>query len=247
MKPLRILSRRSEDATGFRPRPILTVEEAVEEYLDHLCAPLVGKIAYAERRQMRSRLRSEVEALIDGYEELGSSREEAVVSALQHHLRGLTGSEMHDAAGNTGKAASRRPWPGWTALASFGAASIVAGLTLHGTGSAVNYSTFAWLQSVVWLWLPLSAGALIGLRGAERPVKSTLIALGALAVPTLAFYLWWASLQTFTSPLEAGRGFAHAHLIAWSLFGSAGAALGSRARRLFPQMKSLVGKRMRAR
>ena len=59
------------------------LEADIEDYLDHFSAPLVGKVSYEVRTRMRSELRLQIEQIVVAYQELGSSRAEAVAETLQ--------------------------------------------------------------------------------------------------------------------------------------------------------------------
>jgi hypothetical protein len=55
----------------------------IEDYLDKVYAPLVKVVPYARRQELRKEIRGHLEALMDGYEELGHSPEAAALAALQ--------------------------------------------------------------------------------------------------------------------------------------------------------------------
>jgi hypothetical protein len=54
----------------------------VEDYLDHLCHPLVERISYAEREAIRAEIRAHIAGLVEAHCELGSSAAEATAAAL---------------------------------------------------------------------------------------------------------------------------------------------------------------------
>jgi hypothetical protein len=58
-------------------------EARIEDYLDHVCAPLVGTVPYERRLELRSEVRCHLQTLIEAFEELGSPYNEAVDSALR--------------------------------------------------------------------------------------------------------------------------------------------------------------------
>src|SRR5688572_4418190 len=66
---------RSGEAMAPHPR--------IEDYLDHVCAPLVGVVPYAKRQELRAELRSHLEALIATHQELGRGPEVAALEALR--------------------------------------------------------------------------------------------------------------------------------------------------------------------
>jgi hypothetical protein len=54
----------------------------IEDYLDHVCHPLVKRMSYAEREVIRAEIRSHIAGLVQAHRELGSSTEEAIAAAL---------------------------------------------------------------------------------------------------------------------------------------------------------------------
>src|SRR5258708_13394979 len=52
------------------PRKDEMSEAHIEDYLDHFCVPLVGRVSYEERVRMRDELRSTIESVIPPYVEL---------------------------------------------------------------------------------------------------------------------------------------------------------------------------------
>lgn len=56
---------------------------ALADYLDRICAPLVGKVPYSRRMELRRELAYHVLALAEAQEELGTPPEEALELALQ--------------------------------------------------------------------------------------------------------------------------------------------------------------------
>jgi hypothetical protein len=58
-------------------------DDWVEDYLDHLCAPLVGIVPLAERRGLRDEVRGHLESLAAEYGFEGKPPQEATTAALQ--------------------------------------------------------------------------------------------------------------------------------------------------------------------
>lgn len=56
--------------------------ELLNDYLEHVTAPLVDVASYQEREAVRMELRQHIEALAEAHEELGSDRAEAMRSAI---------------------------------------------------------------------------------------------------------------------------------------------------------------------
>ena len=56
---------------------------AVQEYLDQVCAPLVGKMPYVERIELRMEIEQHFRALIEAHQELGATAERAFSLAVE--------------------------------------------------------------------------------------------------------------------------------------------------------------------
>jgi hypothetical protein len=61
----------------------LSAPERIEDFLDHLCAPLVGVIPYRERALLREEARQHLESLIAEYEEQESTLDGAIEAAFR--------------------------------------------------------------------------------------------------------------------------------------------------------------------
>ncbi len=207
------------------PRGDRMTEADLEDYLDHLCVPLVGTMSYPERQEFREEMRGRLEAVIGAHQELGADREEAISSALRPLLCATVSS-----AATVRKTSSRllgRSRDYLLGLASFSSAAVFSWLLLFYTRTDINYSTHLWLHVAVAMVPPLLAGAVVGKRAAKNPYKSTWLAIAALAGPSALVYQAWANAQGFTYPVEAGLGFAAVHATFWAVFGTAGTAMGS--------------------
>ena len=55
----------------------------IDDYLDHLCAPLVGKMTYDRRVAVREEVRTHLLVLAAAHEELGGSSAEALQAAME--------------------------------------------------------------------------------------------------------------------------------------------------------------------
>src|SRR6266581_7943431 len=111
----------SEEATPPDPR--------IDDYLDHVCAPLVGLVPYARRQELRAELRGHLEALVATHEELGSERTAAVVMALRQFgpPRCLSRQWAREWTHGAAPAGPQPAWPAMlTALGSFGLATLLA-------------------------------------------------------------------------------------------------------------------------
>src|SRR6476646_4572990 len=100
----------------------------VEEYLDHLCAPLIGMMRFTERRELRNEVENHLLALIDEYEEMGLRPDVAAEGALREHGEPWAiGEALLDEwvrRAPTGRLTRRAAAGALRALAWFGLASI---------------------------------------------------------------------------------------------------------------------------
>src|SRR5947208_1776604 len=97
----------------------------IEDYLDHVFAPLLGLVPYARRQELRAELRGHLEALAASYRELGSAPDTASEQALRQFgdprelARGCADEWQRRAPG-------RSPQPVWPAvLVAFGCFSLL--------------------------------------------------------------------------------------------------------------------------
>jgi hypothetical protein len=175
--------------TPAPPANLLRADPRVEDYLDHLCVPLVGRVPYAARATLRSELRAHLEALIDAAEELGRERDGAVWLALaqfgdpdalgREWLRGwLRGEPARPVR-------SARP-AAFVAFGCFGLATSMAIALL--VASATMSSRLSFLNPL-WpglfvLLMPLLAGMATGLLSPGRQALGTFYALALLILVT---------------------------------------------------------------
>lgn len=57
----------------------------IEDYLDYLCAPLLGIVPYAQRRRLRMEAADHLSALVEDFEAEGFAPQEAVAVALREY------------------------------------------------------------------------------------------------------------------------------------------------------------------
>jgi hypothetical protein len=69
-------------AFASNPRASSPVDERMEDYLDHVCGPLIGVLSYAQRAVLREEIRLHLEALIAEFEEQGQAPQEAAELAF---------------------------------------------------------------------------------------------------------------------------------------------------------------------
>lgn len=189
------------------------IEDAlVEDYLDHLCAPLVGIVPLAERRDLRAEVRGHLEALAAEYGFEGQPPSEATTAALlelgepwqvgQTFLREwLQGRPDVTPARLTRQAAFR-------AFAFFGVAALPSWALLEPHALDLSASDLT-----PWLWLlaalaPLLAGMLTGLAPQPKMGRGLCWAVGALTLHSLA-------VGALLLPQTDGFGFAFCLLLWW--------------------------------
>jgi hypothetical protein len=179
------------------PRKDEMSDAHVEDYLDHFCAPLVGKVSYEERVKMREELRTQIESVIAAHLELGSPREQAIALALQQfsHVPSVapTVAPMHPPVHATTAyhqdPALLKPSPGGTlfAFGAFGLAGFLQLLTMASLdGRGPIDGLFALMVIAAY---PALAGLTLGYRKPDRPLRSLLRAQPWLATPAL-FSTW---------------------------------------------------------
>src|SRR5689334_3911975 len=73
-----------ESISGSSPQTLPEYAlDAIEDYLDRICAPMVPYVPYGARQERRREMRSHLEALATAYIELGSDPEEAATLAIR--------------------------------------------------------------------------------------------------------------------------------------------------------------------
>ncbi len=160
----------------------------VQDYLDHVLAPLVEVISYEQRQQIRGELAAHVESLTAAYQDLGADPDKAVSEALRQlgHPRMVTRhwrrAQYRQSSTESGSARQATV----VALAWFGAAYLADTTTLAArlwaswglTGEVAFYRTEVFL-------VPLLAGLATGLLSRQQPVRGVANALALLAIPAL--------------------------------------------------------------
>lgn len=80
-------SKLSSGAVGDAIYQEVNPEDLVNDYLDHLCAPLVGVVPYAERSRLRDEAAFNIEGRVKQYELDGLSPVDAVTRAIEKYGR----------------------------------------------------------------------------------------------------------------------------------------------------------------
>jgi len=139
----------------------------IEDYLDHLCAPLVGSLPYARRQEIRREAEAHLYASIEEHREMGLSVERATEAALQaygapYRLAQAILDTWYSGAGSRTRPALYSRTATLRAFACFSIPTAISALLVE------SYApTDIGLERSLWmgLWLlvsPLLAGALTG-------------------------------------------------------------------------------------
>ena len=191
--------------------------ERMEDYLDHLCAPLIGLMPYQERQQFRMEAAAHLDALTGEYRRLGLSRVEAMEAALREFGKPW---QVGQAFLESWKDSRGQSWmvrllgiARVRALGFFGLASMISLLLLE----AYVHGAFP-VDGLPGLYLfvalaPLIAGCLTGATMSPRAVR------GVFHI--LLFLIFDSALTALTngSSLEIGV-FALIQLVFWLPIGS---------------------------
>ncbi len=172
-----------------RPAEVPREEPAFTVYLDVLCAPL-EKLAPGEwTRDLRAEILSHLEALAEAYEELGETRDAAILQACRQlgdpHQQGTAWAERWQ---------RKQPEPHRQTLrlafSGFGRALLLSGLLLW-LSMANNLHHPGWILSpgdlmriVGVLVLPVIAGAWLGRVSRGRRVIAAATAISSLSLLT---------------------------------------------------------------
>jgi len=182
-------------------------DERLEDYLDHLCAPLIGIVPYAERRAFRLEAHTHIAGLIGEYQYQGQELQAATESALREFgepwkigqaflQEWCQGTPCLRPVGLIRKATC-------VAFALFGIASMLTLLVLEQSLLAPHQDALLLLSGMLAFFSPLLAGCLTGMATpaqAERGVRNAMLLLllhsfttGLLLLPKvegLAFAGW---------------------------------------------------------
>jgi hypothetical protein len=208
----------------------------IEDYLDHFCVPLVGRVPYAARATLRSQLRTHLEALVDARLELGWGRDEAVRHALTKfgdpRVLGRKWLREWRCTALAAPVPSARPAT-LVAVRCFGAATIVAiALMMLAMGRPISPLLGDLLGLILAIVIPLLAGILTGWVAPTRQALGSFYALSLVVVPTtLGSACLWHSTRCDDVPFS-GVILGIMQVLFWLPIGCASAALGGWLRTL---------------
>ncbi|HLK55406.1 MAG TPA: permease prefix domain 1-containing protein [Chthonomonadaceae bacterium] len=177
--------------------------DRIEDYLDYLCAPLLGVVPYAERRCLRDEARQHLQDLVEEFREQGLSPQEALTRALHAHGNPWRIGQSFVQEWSLGRAAAPRNAvrrATLCAFAWFGIATVLSLLLIEQytyevssqlvitRGYLMPYSyqdaLFPYLIGLLLL-SPIVAGCLSGLMAPRQVIQGIINALGILCANTL--------------------------------------------------------------
>ncbi len=176
--------------THERPAQQQRDEEQIEDFLDHLCAPLIGIVPYRERLAFRQEAHAHIEGLIREFQYEGQEIAAATESALrefgepwkvgqaflQEWSRGASGQLP---SGQIRKAA-------WTAFGGFGVASMWTLLVLESSASAPPNENSMLILGGLAFCSPFVAGGFVGALAPAQARRGIATALGGLILHSCA-------------------------------------------------------------
>jgi hypothetical protein len=211
------------------PAVLPRADPRIEDYLDQVCAPLIGWVPYAARVELRAELQAHLDSLVAAYQELGSSPDAAVRAALAQ-------------AGDPQVVARDwvREWEGilppreapsaWrsilVAVGSFGFATNLALALLRlvqDTGALNQPWHYGLFYALLAAALPFLAGLTTGLLSPVRPARAAFAALVLLIPPAALALPWFLRYTSWDVALVVGW----LQSMSWVPIGCGAASLGS--------------------
>jgi hypothetical protein len=110
--------------TGVAGWPSDPIDVAVQDFLDRVCAPLIGEVPYSQRAELREELGQHLRALIQAHIELGEPHDVAIANAEEQFgrpeklARDWTAVQSRQKPGRRMKRWFRSQWQGMCAVAA---------------------------------------------------------------------------------------------------------------------------------
>ena len=186
--------------------------ERLEDFLEHLCAPLIGIVPYAERRAFREEAHTHLDGLIREYVRQGQGEQEATEAALREFGEPWKVGKAFLEEWQLGTPHLRpalliRKATG-TAFAWFGIASMLILLMLEqGLSSTARETLLPWMGLAAFL-APFVGGALTGAMCSGHVERGVRNAIGLLALHA-------AVVGLLLLPRYEGLAFAGWQLLFW--------------------------------
>lgn len=229
------------------------VTNRIEDYLDHVCAPLVAQVPFATRREWRGEMQTHLESLTWAHIELGDASDVAVEHALTQFGTSQTVSRQWEQEWEqTGQSNAFAPSL-QVARQWYGGALGLTAVLLFLTGDLINQGrSGSPTAALLYLIMPLIVGVGIG-RLARNPVKASLTAMSHFALPLLLLYTvvftyskgfyyihwdevhgpWWRYWRTLQEGFQTDHGYgikvgsfaALLQMVCWTVIGVPVAAI----------------------
>jgi hypothetical protein len=144
-------------------------DSRIGDYLDQVCAPLIGRVPTARLADLRAELRTHLEARAEAYRELGSGPEEAAWAALEQlgDPRRLGREWLREWSWPARSRGGALLTAGFLSASALFSASLLVTLENHLGHNAFEIA----LGGPV---LPLAAGLMVGLQRGKHPLGSRL-------------------------------------------------------------------------
>ena len=178
---------KTESVSPYMPsrNAVLKIEPEIEDYLDRFCAPLVGKVSYENRLKMRADLKYQIEQVVVAYQELGSSRAQAIEETLNQFNQTREVPALQSPKSDLKTRTETIPYVASSnsnfALRCFGLSSLATLLALYADLHlrSMNGGFFMLTGCIS----PLIAGLYLGYRNPDRTIRATLKAHLKLTLP----------------------------------------------------------------
>jgi len=216
--------------TAYLPvarRDVMT-EAHIEDFLDHQAAPLVGRISYEERQELRAELRQQILSLAAAHQELGSTRGEAIALALNSMAAKPVEMAAQRATPELATRAATGAFAGSLKLAlwSFGIAGLASLLVVAASENASGAAVPFLLSSILGAF-PFAAGSVLGLKKAQKQFSAMVAAQWMLYLPVTLGFILVTHGPGGDVPLFRAAAFTLIYTISTTLFGSLGIHAGN--------------------
>lgn len=222
---------------AHHPQVEVSEQAQLEDYLDHVLAPLVGTVPYDRRKELRAELTAHLEALVEARTELGETREQAITAALRQF-----GNPASIGGEWLGEWRPKSGFPLRTArlaMAYFLPASLLAWFVITVLSPVQTPPAVFFVLTVI----PTFTGFIVGLLARNRPAAGTLFGVLGLALLTgvlglIEAFVFGRLEQAVPAPLS---GLAAMELCIWAPIGAIAATAGGVIRRKVLATLQVVG------
>ena len=170
-------------------------EARIEDYLDHVCAQLVGIVPYAKRMRVRAEMRLHLDAMVVAHEELGGGNEESVEAVLRQFgsPNMLSQRWLDEWVQEALPVVPKSVWPATKVALHWYAKMLAVPLLALCLAVAFQEKThlgraldpLVGILLAVFYAFPLLGGFAVGLNTPSRPMRATINALAILIPPAV--------------------------------------------------------------